>query len=62
MVGNNPAEDMSVGDLGAETFLVTDYLENAAGADITAFSRGTLAKLETHLVRSADRKCVASSG
>ena len=49
MVGNNPAEDMSVGELGAETFLVTDYLENATEADITAYKRGSLATLETHL-------------
>ena len=50
MAGNTPAEDMSAGELGAETFLVTDYLENATGADITKYKRGTLAELETYLL------------
>lgn len=46
MVGNNTAEDMCVGDLGAETFLVTDYLENEDRMDISVFRHGTLAELE----------------
>jgi hypothetical protein len=50
MAGNSPAEDMCVGALGAETFLVTDYLENEAGLDITTFRRGTLAELEQYLL------------
>jgi len=49
MVGNNPAEDMSAGLLGIETFLVTGYMENEANMDITAFRRGTLADLEAFL-------------
>jgi len=50
MVGNNPAEDMSAGLLGIETFLVTGYLENEANIDLTAFRRGTLAELEAYLM------------
>ena len=49
MAGNNPAEDLSVDALGSKTFLVTDYLENEAGADITAFRRGTFSELEAYL-------------
>jgi len=49
MVGNNPAEDMSAGLLGIETFLMTGYLENEANMDITAFRRGNLAELEAYL-------------
>ena len=48
MVGNNPTEDMCAGDLGSETFLVTDFLENEAGLDITKFRHGTIAELETY--------------
>jgi len=50
MAGNSPVEDMSAGELGAQTFLVTDCLENEAGADITAIKRGTLAELEDYLM------------
>ncbi|MCL2055951.1 MAG: HAD family hydrolase [Oscillospiraceae bacterium] len=42
MAGNNTAEDMCAGELGAQTFLVTDFLENESGMDITKFTRGTL--------------------
>jgi FMN phosphatase YigB (HAD superfamily) len=49
MVGNNPAEDMCAGALGADTYLVTDCLENENGADISAFRHGTLAELEVYL-------------
>jgi len=54
MVGNNPVEDMSVGALGASTFLVTDCLENETGVDITAFRQGTLAELEASLASLPD--------
>ena len=54
MVGNNPVEDMCIGQLGAETFLVTDCLENETGADISVYRRGTLAELETHLMSMPD--------
>jgi len=50
MAGNNPAEDMVVGTLGCETFLVTDCLENESGMDITTLRRGTLAELEAYLI------------
>jgi hypothetical protein len=50
MVGNTPAEDMCAGALGAETYLVTDCLEDETGADITAFRHGTLAELEEYLM------------
>ena len=56
MAGNNPSEDMVAGILGAETFLVTDCLENEADVDVSAFRNGTLAQLEEYLMRSADRK------
>ncbi|MCL1828073.1 MAG: HAD family hydrolase [Oscillospiraceae bacterium] len=54
MAGNSPAEDMSAGALGIETFLVTDCLENESGTDITAFRRGSLAELETYLMSLPD--------
>ena len=50
MAGNSPADDMCPSALGVETFLVTDYLENEAGIDITVFRRGTLAELEAYLM------------
>jgi len=50
MVGNNPAEDMCVGELGSETFLVTDFMENEAGLDITKFRHGTIEELESYLM------------
>jgi len=49
MVGNSPVDDMCVSLLGAETFLVTDYLENRTGVDITAHRRGALTELESYL-------------
>ena len=50
MVGNNPAEDMCVSELGADVFLVTDYMENETGIDITAFRRGSIEDLEEFLI------------
>jgi FMN phosphatase YigB (HAD superfamily) len=50
MAGNNPVEDMSAGTLGIETFLVTDFLENETGADITAFKNGTLEEFEEYVM------------
>ena len=55
MVGNNPVEDMCAGWLGIETFLVTDYLENETGTDISAFRHGTLAELEVYLTSLPDK-------
>jgi len=54
MAGNNPVEDMCVGELGSEIFLVTDCLENVDGVDITAFRRGTLSELERYLMAMPD--------
>jgi FMN phosphatase YigB (HAD superfamily) len=50
MIGNNPAEDMCVGELGTGTFLVTDFIENEARLDITPFRRGSIEELETFLM------------
>jgi len=50
MVGNNPAEDMCVRELGAEVFLVTDYMENETGIDITVFNHGTIEDMEKYLL------------
>ena len=54
MAGNNPVEDMHAGKTGAETYLVTDFLENESGEDVTAYNRGTLAELETYLTSLPD--------
>ena len=54
MAGNNPSEDMVAAELGSEVFLVTDYLENEADVDITAFRRGTLAELGAFLTSLPD--------
>jgi len=50
MVGNNPAEDMCVSALGADVFLVTDYMENDTGVDITMFKQGSIDDLEAYLM------------
>ena len=54
MIGNNTSDDMSAGALGMETFLVTDYLENEAKMDVSAFRHGTLAELEVYLASLPD--------
>ena len=54
MVGNNTLEDMSASDTGAETYLVTDCLENENDIDIAAFQHGTLAELEEYLMKLPD--------
>ena len=50
MIGNCPADDMCAGELGMETFLVTDFMENEADLDISLFRRGTIEELETYLL------------
>ena len=50
MIGNNPAEDMCASELGMEVFLVTDFIENEAGVDITPYRRGTIEDLESYLM------------
>jgi len=54
MVGNSPAEDMCAGTLGVETFLVTDFMENETGEDISMLRQGTLAQLEAYLTSMPD--------
>jgi len=49
MVGNNPAEDMIAEEVGMDVFLVTDFMENEAGIDISKFRQGTLEDLEAYL-------------
>ncbi|MCL2425046.1 MAG: HAD hydrolase-like protein [Oscillospiraceae bacterium] len=50
MVGNNPAEDMCVKELGMSVFLVTDYIENEAELDINEFTHGTMEDMEEFLM------------
>jgi len=50
MIGNNPAEDMCASELGMEVFLVTDFIENEAGIDITPYRHGTIEELEAFLL------------
>jgi hypothetical protein len=45
---------MCGGALGAETFLVTDYLENETGADISSLRQGTLDDLVEYLTSMPD--------
>jgi len=54
MVGNNSFEDMAAGKAGAETFLVTDFMENEADLDISDLRQGTLAELEEYLMSLPD--------
>ena len=54
MVGNNPTEDMCAGELGSETYLVNDFIENEAGLDIAKFRQGTLEELEVYLMSLPD--------
>ena len=54
MAGNSMTDDMCVSALGTETFLVTDYMENMSGSDITKQRHGTLADLEVYLMALPD--------
>ncbi len=47
MVGNNTLEDMAFLDLGADGFLVTDWLLDPVGLDLATVRHGSLAELET---------------
>ena len=49
MVGNNPLEDMSVGILGTETFLINECIENESEVDISAYRNGTLGEFWEYL-------------
>jgi FMN phosphatase YigB (HAD superfamily) len=50
MIGNNPAEDMCVSELGAKVYLVPDFLENEAGLEVSMFSSGSLEQIEDYLM------------
>ena len=50
MVGNNTVEDLCVGELGAKTFLVTDFIENGENTDYKPTYKGTLAEFETFIL------------
>jgi len=50
MVGNNPAEDMCVTELGMSVFLVTDFIENETGLDINKFTHGAMEDMEAFLL------------
>ena len=49
MIGNNVREDMCAAELGLDTFLVTDCLEDADGADLTLYRRGSMQELLAYL-------------
>lgn len=49
MVGNNVLEDMCVSCLGAEVFLVTEYIENEKNLDISAYRQGNFNDLLKHV-------------
>ena len=49
MIGNSPGEDMAAGKLGMSLFLLTDYLENAAGVDISPYPQGDYAAMAAML-------------
>lgn len=46
MVGNNTMEDMSFLDLGADGYLVTDWLLDPVGFDLSAIKHGSMAEFE----------------
>ncbi len=48
MVGNDLNDDMPVGDLGVQTFLVTDILENAKEGFENIYTHGTFAELQEY--------------
>ena len=54
MVGNSVTDDMCVRVLGTDTFLVTDCIENEAGADISIYRHGTFVEAETYLLTLPD--------
>jgi len=54
MIGNNPVDDMSASKLGVQTYLLTDYLENETGVDITQYRRGSIEELEAYLTSLPD--------
>jgi FMN phosphatase YigB (HAD superfamily) len=51
MVGNNTVEDLCVSELGTETFLVTDFIENSDNTDYEPTYKGTLVELESFILQ-----------
>lgn len=49
MIGNNAAEDMVAEKLGMKVFLLTEFLENPNGIDISVFPQGSLADAEKYI-------------
>jgi len=45
MIGNDASEDMAAGELGVDTFLVTDGLINVKNLDLNAFHHGDFREL-----------------
>jgi len=56
MIGNNPVEDMCAAELGMETFLVIDFIENENNVDISQFRHGSIEDLEVYLMAFPDIK------
>jgi len=49
MIGNNAREDMAASKLGAETFLLTDYLEKTNCEDVKKYRNGNAQELKCFL-------------
>jgi len=47
MVGNSVEEDMCVQSLGMSVYLITGYVENKEGLDISEFEHGTICEFES---------------
>lgn len=46
MIGNNMIEDMCAKELGIDTYLVTDFIEDGEGRDVSEYEHGNLANLK----------------
>lgn len=53
MIGNSVSEDMCAEQLGMSVFLVTEFLENPEGKDISRFPKGSLDDAEMFVLHSA---------
>lgn len=51
MIGNNPVDDMSAGEVGMALFLVTDCIENPDHLPVNQFPHGSFAELGMMLER-----------
>ena len=52
MIGNNMVEDMCAAQLGMQTYLVTDFIEDGEGRDIAKYQHGGLIQLKDWLAKS----------